>query len=191
MRGAQPKIRRRARDIARRTFPHTDLIFTLSALSTLSRPATARHRAGQGRAPPRCPPCPSCRHGPTIAPGAPASVAVPAAASGQVTPAVTQEMTTPLPARSHEEVTFTLTARDASGSSTIPAPAKSSKKSPAGYVSAEYVRQHPDEDFYHRGRGHWYRGMPPADFPNYESGTWGPKSADELVTRDGRTWAQV
>jgi glucose-6-phosphate 1-dehydrogenase len=27
-----------------------------------------------------------------------------------------------------------------------------------------------------------------ADFPNYESGTWGPKAADELLEKDGRRW---
>jgi glucose-6-phosphate 1-dehydrogenase len=26
------------------------------------------------------------------------------------------------------------------------------------------------------------------DFPNYESGTWGPAAADELIERDGRRW---
>ncbi|GAB3543738.1 glucose-6-phosphate dehydrogenase [Spirosoma fluminis] len=29
----------------------------------------------------------------------------------------------------------------------------------------------------------------PADFPNYEPGTWGPKAADELVEKDGFQWA--
>ena len=29
---------------------------------------------------------------------------------------------------------------------------------------------------------------PPADFPNYAAGTWGPKQADALMTRDGRRW---
>ena len=28
----------------------------------------------------------------------------------------------------------------------------------------------------------------PADFPNYASGSWGPKSAEELIGRDGRRW---
>jgi glucose-6-phosphate 1-dehydrogenase len=28
----------------------------------------------------------------------------------------------------------------------------------------------------------------PTDFPNYASGTWGPKAADELLTNDGRQW---
>lgn len=27
-----------------------------------------------------------------------------------------------------------------------------------------------------------------ADFPNYAAGTWGPKSSDELLERDGRKW---
>ena len=28
----------------------------------------------------------------------------------------------------------------------------------------------------------------PTDFPNYAPGTWGPKAADELLQRDGRSW---
>jgi glucose-6-phosphate 1-dehydrogenase len=28
----------------------------------------------------------------------------------------------------------------------------------------------------------------PTDFPNYETGTWGPKAADELLQRDGHKW---
>ena len=28
----------------------------------------------------------------------------------------------------------------------------------------------------------------PRDFPNYTSGTWGPKASDSLVSRDGRKW---
>ncbi len=28
----------------------------------------------------------------------------------------------------------------------------------------------------------------PADFPNYPAGTWGPKSAEDLIARDGRHW---
>jgi glucose-6-phosphate 1-dehydrogenase len=30
--------------------------------------------------------------------------------------------------------------------------------------------------------------LPTRDFPNYASGTWGPKEADELLWRDGRQW---
>ena len=30
--------------------------------------------------------------------------------------------------------------------------------------------------------------LPPRNFPNYASGTWGPKEADELLERDGRRW---
>jgi glucose-6-phosphate 1-dehydrogenase len=33
-----------------------------------------------------------------------------------------------------------------------------------------------------------YENNPPADFPNYAAGTWGPKAADELIARDGRSW---
>jgi glucose-6-phosphate 1-dehydrogenase len=32
---------------------------------------------------------------------------------------------------------------------------------------------------------------PPADFPNYEAGSWGPKAASELLERDGRRWFEV
>jgi glucose-6-phosphate 1-dehydrogenase len=28
----------------------------------------------------------------------------------------------------------------------------------------------------------------PSDFPNYQSGTWGPKASDELLERDGKQW---
>ncbi len=34
--------------------------------------------------------------------------------------------------------------------------------------------------------GGWQRDRP--SFPNYGSGTWGPRSADELIHRDGRSW---
>jgi len=32
----------------------------------------------------------------------------------------------------------------------------------------------------------WKRDRP--SFPNYEAGTWGPRSADDLLHRDGRSW---
>jgi len=32
---------------------------------------------------------------------------------------------------------------------------------------------------------------PPADFPNYEAGSWGPKPAFHLIERDGRKWLEV
>lgn len=31
----------------------------------------------------------------------------------------------------------------------------------------------------------------PSDFPNYPSGSWGPKTADDLLARDGRTWRLI
>ena len=31
---------------------------------------------------------------------------------------------------------------------------------------------------------------PPTDFPNYAAGTWGPRSAEELIEREGRAWVQ-
>jgi len=33
-----------------------------------------------------------------------------------------------------------------------------------------------------------WAAAPPADFPNYAAGSWGPKAADELLARDGRGW---
>jgi len=32
--------------------------------------------------------------------------------------------------------------------------------------------------------------LKPVDFPNYKSGTWGPKAADALIAKDGRSWLQ-
>lgn len=31
----------------------------------------------------------------------------------------------------------------------------------------------------------------PKDFPNYDAGSWGPKSSDELLARDGRKWYKL
>jgi len=31
----------------------------------------------------------------------------------------------------------------------------------------------------------------PAEFPNYEAGTWGPPESDELLARDGRRWRRI
>lgn len=36
-----------------------------------------------------------------------------------------------------------------------------------------------------------WRQIPPPEFPNYESGTWGPKAADEFIQRDGRKWRRL
>ncbi|MBV8802270.1 MAG: glucose-6-phosphate dehydrogenase, partial [Gammaproteobacteria bacterium] len=33
-----------------------------------------------------------------------------------------------------------------------------------------------------------WHAIPPKDFPNYKAGTWGPISADELLSKDGRRW---
>ena len=33
-----------------------------------------------------------------------------------------------------------------------------------------------------------WKALPPRNFPNYASGSWGPKEADELIKRDGRNW---
>ncbi len=33
-----------------------------------------------------------------------------------------------------------------------------------------------------------WKALPPRTFPNYASGSWGPKEADELLERDGRHW---
>jgi glucose-6-phosphate 1-dehydrogenase len=33
-----------------------------------------------------------------------------------------------------------------------------------------------------------WKALPPRNFPNYTSGSWGPKEADDLLKRDGRHW---
>jgi len=33
-----------------------------------------------------------------------------------------------------------------------------------------------------------WRALPPRNFPNYPSGSWGPREADDLLERDGRSW---
>ena len=33
-----------------------------------------------------------------------------------------------------------------------------------------------------------WASQPPADFPNYASGSWGPQASDDLLHRDGRHW---
>lgn len=33
-----------------------------------------------------------------------------------------------------------------------------------------------------------WQALPARDFPNYASGTWGPKASDELLARDGHKW---
>ena len=36
-----------------------------------------------------------------------------------------------------------------------------------------------------------WAALPPRKFPNYASGTWGPKESDELLRRDGRVWRTI
>ena len=36
-----------------------------------------------------------------------------------------------------------------------------------------------------------WKALPPRAFPNYESGSWGPKEAHDLVGREGREWHQI
>jgi len=33
-----------------------------------------------------------------------------------------------------------------------------------------------------------WKNSVPADLPNYESGTWGPKTAEAFIIKDGRNW---
>jgi glucose-6-phosphate 1-dehydrogenase len=35
-----------------------------------------------------------------------------------------------------------------------------------------------------------WKNSKPTGFPNYQSGTWGPKAADALIAKDGRSWLQ-
>lgn len=34
----------------------------------------------------------------------------------------------------------------------------------------------------------YWAAHPPKDFPNYPSGSWGPKQADEMIQKDNRSW---
>ena len=36
-----------------------------------------------------------------------------------------------------------------------------------------------------------WKALPPRSFPNYASGAWGPKEADDLLTDDGREWRVI
>jgi glucose-6-phosphate 1-dehydrogenase len=36
-----------------------------------------------------------------------------------------------------------------------------------------------------------WSALPPRNFPNYPSGSWGPKEADELLERTGRKWRKI
>jgi glucose-6-phosphate 1-dehydrogenase len=36
-----------------------------------------------------------------------------------------------------------------------------------------------------------WKALPARGFPNYPSGSWGPKEADELMERDGRAWRDI
>jgi len=36
-----------------------------------------------------------------------------------------------------------------------------------------------------------WKALPPRNFPNYASGSWGPAQADELLRRDGRQWREI
>ena len=36
-----------------------------------------------------------------------------------------------------------------------------------------------------------WKANPPKDFPNYAAGSWGPKAADELMKRDGKSWRSL
>jgi glucose-6-phosphate 1-dehydrogenase len=36
-----------------------------------------------------------------------------------------------------------------------------------------------------------WHALPARGFPNYESGSWGPEDAEELLARDGRAWRRI
>lgn len=36
-----------------------------------------------------------------------------------------------------------------------------------------------------------WKALPARNFPNYQSGTWGPKESDDLMERDGRHWRKI
>ncbi|MBT0892559.1 glucose-6-phosphate dehydrogenase [Geobacter hydrogenophilus] len=35
-----------------------------------------------------------------------------------------------------------------------------------------------------------WESVPPADFPNYQAGSWGPETADLLIAKEGHSWVQ-
>ncbi len=37
----------------------------------------------------------------------------------------------------------------------------------------------------------YWEAHTPKEFPNYQAGSWGPKSADEMIQRDGRKWRLI
>lgn len=36
-----------------------------------------------------------------------------------------------------------------------------------------------------------WKALPPRNFPNYSAGSWGPKEADDIIVRDGRSWRRI
>jgi glucose-6-phosphate 1-dehydrogenase len=36
-----------------------------------------------------------------------------------------------------------------------------------------------------------WKALPPRAFPNYASGSWGPRESDDLLARDGRSWRKI
>ncbi len=36
-----------------------------------------------------------------------------------------------------------------------------------------------------------WKALPPRDFPNYASGSWGPEDSDKMLEADGRTWKNL
>lgn len=36
-----------------------------------------------------------------------------------------------------------------------------------------------------------WKALPVRNFPNYPAGSWGPKEADDIITRDGRSWRKI
>ncbi len=37
----------------------------------------------------------------------------------------------------------------------------------------------------------YWDNTPPKDFPNYQAGSWGPKSSDDMLGKDGRKWRLI
>lgn len=36
-----------------------------------------------------------------------------------------------------------------------------------------------------------WKALPPRNFPNYPAGSWGPREAEDLIARDGRSWRRI
>src|SRR6516225_8980391 len=77
------------------------------------------------------------------------------------------------------------------------------KKPDTGYERLLYDCMHGDQTLFQRAdmvEAGWsviqpvldvWKALPPRSFPNYPAGCWGPKEAEDLLSRDGRKWRRI